>query len=157
MAAYSYLQPRLDLEALAEIEYAQVPVDYFKGFDAALQAVRTYNGVVIAYIGSTKYPDMIAETSDFLLRLEGSQWVICFGVYNNMLNLSIRTRQWQGEAGQLAQAIVGKEGTAGGHGIMAGGQVPLRDREPEQIAQELSQRALQYLDIAPDVVGRTLV
>jgi nanoRNase/pAp phosphatase (c-di-AMP/oligoRNAs hydrolase) len=157
VAAYSYLQTRLDIETLAEIEYAQVPVDYFKSFGTALRAVHTYNGVVIAHLGSVKYPDMPAETADFLLRLEGSQWVICTGVYEGMLNLSVRTRKWQGEAGQLAQAIVGQDGVAGGHGVMAGGQFLLQGRDPTQIAQEFSRRALQYLKVAPEVAGRPLI
>lgn len=157
VTAYSYLQTRLDIETLAEIEYAQVPVDYFKSFGTALRAVHTYNGVVIAHLGKVKYPDMPAETADFLLRLEGSQWVICTGVYEGVLNLSIRTRKWQGEAGQLAQVIVGKDGVAGGHGVMAGGQVPLQGRDPRQVAQQFSRRALHYLKVAPEVVGSPLI
>jgi nanoRNase/pAp phosphatase (c-di-AMP/oligoRNAs hydrolase) len=157
VAAYLYLQPRLEVEVFAEIEYAQVPVDYFRSFDTALRAVRTYNGVVIAHIGQTKYPDIAAETADFLLPLEGSRWVICTGVYEGVLILSVRTPRWQGEAGQLAQAIVGRDGVAGGHGVMAGGQVPLRGRDPAQVVQQLGQRALQYLKVTPEVAGRPLI
>ncbi len=157
VAAYLYLQPRLDVDILAEIEYAQVPIDYFRSFGAALQAVRTYNGVVIAYIGKTRYPDMTAETADFLLRLEGSQWVVCLGVYDDMLNLSIRTRQWRAEAGHLAQATVGEEGVAGGHDMMAGGQVVLRGQDPALVAQRLSRRALQFLNVASEVEGKPLI
>jgi nanoRNase/pAp phosphatase (c-di-AMP/oligoRNAs hydrolase) len=148
--AYFYLQSRLDIEILAEIEHAQVSADYFRGFDAALRAAHTYDGVVLAYIGKMEYPDLTAETADFLLRLEGAQLVIC-------MNLSVRTRSWQGEAGQLAQAIVGSDGIAGGHGAMAGGQVLLRGRDPAQVAQQLGQRALQFLKVAPEVVGGPLV
>ena len=157
VAAYAYLQPLLDVEILAEIEHAQVPIDYFRNFDMALRAVRTYNGVVIAYLGAMNYPDMAAETAEFLLRLKGSQWVICFGRYEDVLNLSIRTRQWQGESGRLAQAMVGRDGTAGGHGLMAGGQVPLKQQEPGPVVQELSRRALRFLKVAPETPGETLI
>ncbi len=35
VAAYYYLQPRIDTDVLSEIEQAQVPVDYFKDFHRA--------------------------------------------------------------------------------------------------------------------------
>jgi nanoRNase/pAp phosphatase (c-di-AMP/oligoRNAs hydrolase) len=48
VSAYFYLQTRVDVEALVQIERAQVPAEYFKSFDAALRAARVYNGVVIS-------------------------------------------------------------------------------------------------------------
>ena len=38
VAAYYYLQPLVDIEALMEIERAQVPASYFKSFVTAFQA-----------------------------------------------------------------------------------------------------------------------
>jgi nanoRNase/pAp phosphatase (c-di-AMP/oligoRNAs hydrolase) len=156
-AAYSYLQPRLDVEALAQIEHAQVPADYFKSFDATLQAARIYDGLIISYIGLMSYPDLAAEMADVLLRLEKSRWVICMGVYEGALILSVRARSRRGKAGQLVQAMVGGDGTAGGHGTMAGGQVLLGSRNPEQVALQLSQRALQYLKVSPEIAGTSLI
>jgi nanoRNase/pAp phosphatase (c-di-AMP/oligoRNAs hydrolase) len=60
-------------------------------------------------------------------------------------------------AGQLAQAIVGDHGTAGGHGTMAGGQVPLGSEEPWQLARRLGQLALQYLKGGPETISRSLI
>ena len=156
-AAYFYLQPRIDVDALIEIERAQVPVDYFKSFDTALRATRIYDDVIISYLGIMVYPDLGAEMADMLLRLEGSKWVVCLGVYQDKLILAIRTRNRQGGAGQLAQAVVGQQGTAGGHGVMAGGHVPLKGREPKQLAHRLGQRALHHLHIPPETKGRRLI
>jgi len=47
-AAYFYLQPRIDVDALVEIERAQLPAEYFQSFVTALQAARVYDGVVLA-------------------------------------------------------------------------------------------------------------
>jgi nanoRNase/pAp phosphatase (c-di-AMP/oligoRNAs hydrolase) len=157
VAAYFYLQPRIDFDALVEIERAQVPADYFRSFDSALHAARIYEGIVFTYIGPMAYPDLAAETADLLLRLEGSQWIICMGVFENHLNLSVRTRSREGGAGKLAQTIVGSQGTAGGHGSMAGGHIPLNGREPKRLAAQIRQRALQYLNVALDVQGQSLV
>jgi nanoRNase/pAp phosphatase (c-di-AMP/oligoRNAs hydrolase) len=156
-AAYFYLQPRIEVQALAEIEYAQVPASYFKSFDATLQAARVYNGVVVAYIGPMAYPDLTAEMARLLLRLEKSQWIVCMGLYQGIIILSVRTQSPSGRAEELVQAVVGDEGTAGGHGLMAGAQVPLRGRDPEEVVQLLRQRVLRVLRVPPQMRGKRLI
>jgi nanoRNase/pAp phosphatase (c-di-AMP/oligoRNAs hydrolase) len=101
--------------------------------------------------------DMAAEMADLLLRLEGTRWVICMGVYQDDLILAVRTWSRRGGAGQLAQAIVGEHGTAGGHGTMAGGQIPLGGEEPGQVARRLGELALQYLKVRPGTTSRPLI
>jgi nanoRNase/pAp phosphatase (c-di-AMP/oligoRNAs hydrolase) len=157
MNAYFYLQPRIDVDALAEIERAQVPVEYFRSFDAALHAARAYNGVLIAYIGQMGYPDLAAEMADLLVRVEGTRWIICIGVYRDGLILSVRTRSRQGGAGKLAQHLVGVRGTAGGHGTMGAGHLLLDNADPEQLAEQISRRALQFLKVPPDKTGKPLI
>jgi nanoRNase/pAp phosphatase (c-di-AMP/oligoRNAs hydrolase) len=156
-AAYFYLQPRIDAEALVDIERAQVPAAYFKSLTATLQAAVIYSGVVSSYVGALRYPDLAAEMADLLMRLEGTQWVICMGVYQDQLILAVRTRSRRGGAGQLVRAMVGDRGTAGGHGVMAGGQVPLGGEDPEELAYLLRQKALEHLKVAPDRVNKSLV
>ena len=156
-AAYFYLQPRIDVQALADIEYARVPVSYFKSFGTTLQAARVYDDVVIAYAGLMSYPDLTAEMARLLLRLEKSRWVVCMGVHQEVVILSVRTQSPTGRAEELVQAIVGDEGTAGGHGPMAGGQVPLEGRDPKQVVQLLRQRALRVLQVPPKVRGERLI
>jgi nanoRNase/pAp phosphatase (c-di-AMP/oligoRNAs hydrolase) len=156
-AAYLYLQPLVDTQALAQIEHAQVPASYFKSFGATLQAARVYAGVVVAYVGPMAYPDLTAEMARLLLRLEKSRWVICMGVHQKVMILSVRTQSPTGGAEELVQAIVGDEGTAGGHGPMAGGQVPLKGRDPEQVVHLLRQRVLRALQVPPEVRGERLI
>jgi nanoRNase/pAp phosphatase (c-di-AMP/oligoRNAs hydrolase) len=157
VAAYFHLQPRVDVEALVEIERAQVPVEYFERLVATLQAARVYDDIVISYVGLMSRPDLAAEMADLLLRLEGTRWVVCMGVYRDDLILAVRTLSRRRGAGQLAQAIVGDHGTAGGHGTMAGGQVPLGSEEPWQLARRLGQLALQYLKGGPETISRSLI
>jgi nanoRNase/pAp phosphatase (c-di-AMP/oligoRNAs hydrolase) len=157
VAAYFYLQPRIDVDALMEIERAQVPADYFQKLDAALRAAQVLEDVVLSYLGLMNRPDMAAEMADLLMRLQGARWAICMGVYRENLVLAVRSRGRQGGSGALAREIVKHEGTAGGHGVMAGGQVPLRGEDAERVAQRLGQRALAYLKIPPDTVGKPLI
>jgi nanoRNase/pAp phosphatase (c-di-AMP/oligoRNAs hydrolase) len=156
-AAYFYLQPRIDVDALIEIERAQVPAEYFKSFDRALHSVRDYGGVLVAYIGQMSYPDLAAEMADLLLRLEGARWVICIGVYQDELILSARTRSRKGGAGKLMQHLVGEQGSAGGHGTMAAGHLVLDDQDPGQLAEQISQRALHLLKVSPGKEGRPIL
>lgn len=156
VSAYFFLQTRVDVEALVQIERAQVPAEYFKSFDAALRAARVYNGVVISYVGAMAYPDLAAEMADLLLRLKGTRWVICMGVHKDNLILAVRTRKQRG-AGQLVRDIVGSQGSAGGHSNMAGGYISVADQDPESLALHLRQLALQYLEIPPGTAGKLLI
>jgi nanoRNase/pAp phosphatase (c-di-AMP/oligoRNAs hydrolase) len=157
VAAYFYLQPRIEVEALAEIEQAQVPAEYFQKLDTTLHGACIYDGVVISYVGPMDRPDLAAEMADILLRLEGTRWVVCTGMYKDHLILAVRTRSRRGGAGHLVQYIVDSRGTAGGHGAMAGGHVPLTNEAPEQVALQLGQRALRYLKVAPGMAGTPLI
>lgn len=157
VAAYYYLQPLVDIEALVEIERAQVPAHYFKSFVTAFQSARVYGPVVLAYIGAMSYPDQAAEIADILSRLEGTQWVMCSGSYNDSLILAVRSRSRRAGAGQLVRAVVGDLGMAGGHGTMAGGHVPLRGADPAQLASQLGDRVLAYLKVPAETVAKPLI
>ncbi len=98
--AYYYLQPRIDTDVLSDIEQAQVPVDYFKDFHRALEGARVFDDLVVSDLGKIRYPDLTAEIADLLLRLAGSNWVVCTGIHGEALTISVRTRAKQG-AGSL--------------------------------------------------------
>lgn len=153
---YFYLQPFVDVEALVDIEQAQVPPDYFKSFANALGAAKMIDGIVISYVGQMKYPDLAAEMADLLLRLQGTRWVISLGQYNGDLILAIRTRGQNG-AGRLVQTIVGDKGVAGGHNTMAGGRIPLNGRPADSLVAELTDIALRCLDVPLERERKPLV
>jgi nanoRNase/pAp phosphatase (c-di-AMP/oligoRNAs hydrolase) len=155
--AYFQLQSQMDTEALGEIERAQVPATYFKGFASALETAELYDTVAVAHIGEMSYPDMAAEVADLLTRLEKVEWVLCTGVYRNKLLLAVRAPGRQGGAGMLVQAIVQDAGSAGGHGTMAGGQIPLADVAPEKLVEVLRLRLREVLKISPTTVPRSLI
>lgn len=157
-AAYFFLQPRIDVEALAQIEQAQVPGTYYKNLTAAMQGAQLFDGdLIISYIGFMDYPDLGAEISDLLFRLKGVKWVICIGIHKDDLVLSVRSRSHQIGAGKLAQRIIGDLGNAGGHGTMAGGQIRLHNQNPSQLANQLFNLALEYLKRDRSIEGISLI
>jgi nanoRNase/pAp phosphatase (c-di-AMP/oligoRNAs hydrolase) len=157
VAAYFYLQQRIDVEMLVQIEQAQVPADYFRSLVRALQSTYLYGKVLASYIGPMSYPDLAAELGDLLLRLQEVRWVICIGLYQDSLILAIRTRTQHRGAGKLARQIVAERGSAGGHGALAGGQIPLKGEDPQRLAHEVIQRALQILEIDANIEGTRLL
>jgi hypothetical protein len=50
------------------------------------------------------------------------------------------------DAGLLIQQLILPPGTAGGHGPVAGGQVPLMDAPLEQVTLEIETRFLNVMD-----------
>lgn len=157
VAAYFYLLPFVDVDAIVNIENAQVPPAYFRNLAKAMQAASVYEGVVISYLGQTGYPDLTAEIADLLLRLEGIQWVVCMGVYEQELYVSVRARSEDADAEKLAQTIIGELGSAGGRNTLAGGQVHLDGKDPAEVSETIRQRALEQLNIPPDAAGEALV
>ena len=155
--AFHTLQALTDLNALDEIQRAQVPASYFKGLVTAFQSARIRGPLLTSYLGPMSYPDQAAEIADTLLRLQGTTWVICAGYYENELVISVRSRARSGGAGQLVRAIVGELGMAGGHGTMAAGHIPLNGADPAALAEELERRALDLLKLDAKVPESPLI
>jgi len=157
VAAYFHLQSRIDVQALVKIERAQVSREYFQGLVSALQSARLYEGgLIVSTMGDMLRPDLPAEMADLLLRLKGVRWVMCMGIYGGEVMLSVRTNE-DGDAGHLIQSVVGSLGSAGGHGTMAAGQVPLGDRDPQVLFHRLIHRTLNRLGIDPEMSGTPLI
>ncbi len=156
VSAYFYLQSRLDVRALVSIERAQVPPEYFQSLVSGLQAARLYAHTLVTHIGEMQRPDLTAEMADLLLRLRGVEWVMCTGVYEDEMMVSVRTNRRRG-AGGLIQSIVGDLGSAGGHGSMAAGQIPLDGQNPDILSHRLKERALKHLGVDSEVLGEKLI
>jgi nanoRNase/pAp phosphatase (c-di-AMP/oligoRNAs hydrolase) len=122
--AYVYLQRHLDREALASIESAAVPRDYFGALDAALHRTYTLDGLVVSRLGAMRYPDMAAEMADFLRRLEHVRIIVAVGHYRDEVIVSLRSPEQGTKLDELVQSVVRSDGSAGGHGYMAAGRVP---------------------------------
>ena len=143
--AYLYLLPLADTQILAQIEYAQVPLAYFRAFERALESTFIYDDVVVCGLGSMDWPDLAAEMADFLLRWEGARWIVCMGLFDDEIVVSVRTNDIKGNAGLVVREVVGGLGTGGGHSLMAGGRVPLDGNSPRDVVRELRRRFLRRL------------
>ncbi len=141
-----FLYPHVDQKLLANIENARVSRDYFKVIHSALEHCLIYNDVVIADIPSVSSPDIVAEVADLLMRLERISWGFSLAAYDGDIVMSARTTDRSKDAGTLIRAAVGDWGAAGGHEMMAGAKINVKDKSQAKkraIVRRLIQRLLE--------------
>jgi nanoRNase/pAp phosphatase (c-di-AMP/oligoRNAs hydrolase) len=143
---YFKMLQRIDRQLFAQVEQAGLPLQYFRSVVHGLQSARCYGHMVVSYLGDIHRPDFVAELADLLIRLEGTRAVLCMGYHASILYLSLRTTSEDSDAGLMIQKVILPSGRAGGHGALAGGQVPLAGHSPDEIAQEIQQRFLEVMN-----------
>jgi nanoRNase/pAp phosphatase (c-di-AMP/oligoRNAs hydrolase) len=146
--AYLALFPKSHKKNLAAIEHPRLPRDYFITLNRALHHSFIYKNAVTTSLGEIENPDFVAFIADFMLRCERINWAMCLGRYKDKIIVSIRTTNTKGQAGRFLRKLIGKKGTAGGHGMIAGGQVTCSTMEHDhctQIEEELIQDFLKKL------------
>ncbi|HLV60900.1 MAG TPA: DHH family phosphoesterase [Fredinandcohnia sp.] len=132
--AYVWLFPRTDKEALTRIEHPRLPPEYFRLFHTALEKAVVYDNVVWSDLGWIYTPDMVAEVAERHLYLEGMKWSLALALHDDHLFLSLRTNDRRMNAGRLIREVVESfDGSAGGHGQMAGGRIPIVGRSEAEI------------------------
>ena len=148
MAATHFLYPHTNKRRLAKIENARVPREYFAAFRTAIESALIYDRAVISNLGELRYPDMVAEMADFLLRLEDVEWAAAIGRYQGYLYVSLRTTHRDVNAGDLLQRVLGSD-HAGGHDMIAGGRVALAPSvDPEEAAARIRGRLVHAFGMA---------
>jgi nanoRNase/pAp phosphatase (c-di-AMP/oligoRNAs hydrolase) len=118
---------------LAKIEYPKLPRHYFVTLNQALHQSYVYKNVVVSQLGDIPEPDFVPIVADLLLRCERISWSLCLGRFKDKILVSVRTSREDVHAGRFLRALMGKLGTAGGHGMIAGGQIPLNGKTENQI------------------------
>ena len=144
--AFVKLLHQLDQQELSRVELASLSREYFRAFSRGLLATRLYGRAIIARLGVMAQPDFAAEIADILIRLEGAQAALCMGQHRDTLQISLRTRPSGEDAGLIIQQVVVPPGRAGGHGTMAGGQIPLTGRDVEVLLTEIERRFLIIME-----------
>ncbi|MBI3316279.1 MAG: bifunctional oligoribonuclease/PAP phosphatase NrnA [Candidatus Omnitrophica bacterium] len=146
--AYLALFPLSNKKILAQIEHPRLPRDYFVTLNRALHHSFVYKNAVATTLGEVQNPDFVPFIADFMLRCERISWSLCVGRFKERIVVSIRTTNTKGEAGNFLRRLIGKKGTAGGHGMIAGGQIPCPTMEHEhctKVEEELIQGFLRKL------------
>ncbi len=157
--AYMYLLPLSNNRILFHVTHPKVPREYFFSYNRAIENSRTYGEVLVFNLYEIDNPDIVAEMADFLLRMEGIEVVLGMGQYQDNEILSFRTLREDLFAGQIMRKVVDGLGTAGGHGMTAGGQIrPMNGNQSVQRELEttLTRRLFEVLGKKP-VRGKKLI
>ena len=135
----------LDQRELSKVELASLSREYFRSFSQGLNATRIYGQSVISRLGRMEQPDFVAEMADILIRLEGVHAALCLGLHRDTLQVSLRTELMGQDAGLIIQKIIVNPGKAGGHGTMAGGQIPLSGQDVDPLLASIEKRFLDVM------------
>ncbi|HXV21727.1 MAG TPA: DHH family phosphoesterase [Desulfuromonadales bacterium] len=157
--AYLHLVPLVNNRILFKITHPESPREYFGSYNRAIKNARIYENVLVFNLYEIDHPDIVAEMADFLLRVEGIETVLGMGHYRETEILSLRTLSQSVVAGDVMQQVVDGLGTAGGHGMTAGGQVrPLQagGAVQRELETSLTRRLLETLGMKP-IRGRKLI
>jgi nanoRNase/pAp phosphatase (c-di-AMP/oligoRNAs hydrolase) len=153
--------PFVDNEALSRIEHAPLPRSYFAMVDRAIDGTNIYAEIAVTVLGEVTNPDMVAEFADLIVRVEGIEWALCMGRFEGDLLLSIRTQKVRANAGKMIRSIVGSQGAAGGHDMIAGGKLvgaaltQTRARRMEDLMRKRLLRELGATGIRPAKLTRS--
>lgn len=131
--ALVWLYPRADKDQIAQIRNPRLPHSYFATFQQALANSFQYGDAIVAWCGTVTQPDLIAEIADFFIRFDEVRWVLCIGLCDDLMKLSVRTSELGLNAGEVLRAAVDGMGAAGGHDKRAGGAVPMTDLSPKAV------------------------
>jgi nanoRNase/pAp phosphatase (c-di-AMP/oligoRNAs hydrolase) len=141
-AAYLALFPKTNKRLLAKIRRPTVTREHFAYMARAIGSAVTYKHSIATPLGRIDNPDLVAEVAEMMLTLRRMSWSLCTGQYKDTILLSLRTTRAKGKAGAVAKKIAGSAGSAGGHDMVAGGQIGCAGLD-ENEREELDKKAVE--------------
>ncbi len=142
---YVRLLRSANLRKLSRIEHSRAPKEYFLTLHLAVENAFVHRDIIGTRLGRVSRPDLAAQMADLLLTLDGMHWSICSAACKDRLYVSIRSTRLNARCGALLRHVLGKEGTAGGHGMLAGGCLPLSGVKEEEIPRHEEKVMLRFI------------
>ncbi|AIF69948.1 phosphoesterase [Palaeococcus pacificus DY20341] len=123
--AIEFLAEKINYALLEKIENPDISTEAAEILAKAILNRRVYKNTIISNVGFITNRDAIAQAADFLLRLEGTSTVLVFGVVDDRIEISSRTKDVRINIGQILKSAFGDIGSAGGHSQMGGARINL--------------------------------
>ncbi len=158
--ASTFLFPLARHRLISRIEHPAQNREYFQQLYRALGQAFTYKTFIGARLDDVYYPSFVAQLADFLVSLRRATWCFVTGRYRESLHISLRTTHPRARAGRLLRKVIGKRGKAGGHEMIAGGQVRLAGmtaEEKAELEETLFRRLFKELGLPEDLAPTPLV
>ncbi|KAA3612778.1 MAG: hypothetical protein DWQ01_03485 [Planctomycetota bacterium] len=145
--AYYDLERVADRKLIAAIDQPPLSRAYFAQMGEAIRRCRIFGTTLLTLMDEVTSPEMVAEVADWFVRLEGPQWSLAGGACDGRYQLSLRTDMPGADAYPALRGIIGKEGSCGGHGRMAGGQIPLTELDLKAVQRLVQHRAMEVFEV----------
>ncbi len=158
--ASTFLFPLARHRLISRIEHPAQNREYFQQLHRALGRTFTYKTFIGARLDDVYYPSFVAQLADFLVSLRRATWCFVTGRYRDSLHISLRTTHPRARAGKLLRKVIGKRGNAGGHEMIAGGQVDLSGMSTEErnsLEETLFKRIYKELGLPEDLSPTPLI
>ncbi|MGZ4902796.1 MAG: DHH family phosphoesterase [Halobacteriota archaeon] len=125
LAAATHLMQLSDREMLTQIESPPMSLETLDIIGQAIHNKRITGSYLITNVGFIHNTDALAQAADYLLNLEGITTVLVFGLNEDRIYLSGRSKDIRVNIGTVMTSAFSDIGSAGGHANAAGGQIPL--------------------------------
>jgi len=133
--AYLSVYVKSSIRKLAQIINPKLPHPHFVTLEKTLHKAVTYRNLICAHLGAVPSAEIVAEMADFLLRHQNISWSFCTGRFKKNMFLSLRSSNQKAKAGMLIKHLVDNPKNVGGHGMLAGGYIPLNSNKREELHQ----------------------
>lgn len=123
--AFISLYPDINYNLLRRMEKPELPMRFAPVLASALRSMVKEQGVLSTCLGQVEREDLIPQVADFLMQFEDVEWVLCSGIYDDDVVVSIRNVGYVRSAGEIVKRIVSDWALGGGHRTMAKMIIPI--------------------------------
>jgi nanoRNase/pAp phosphatase (c-di-AMP/oligoRNAs hydrolase) len=124
LIAAAYLYPLANHDILSMIEAPPRTTEEMDVLGEAIKKREIEGSCLISNVGTIHNRDALAQAADYLLTLEGITTSVVFGLGEEYIYVSGRSRDIRVNIGKVMQDAFGED-KAGGHATLAGAQIPL--------------------------------
>ncbi|MFZ3384211.1 MAG: DHH family phosphoesterase [Candidatus Methanoperedens sp.] len=124
MTAAAYLFPLANHDILNRIETPSKSTESIDILGEAIKNRQIKGSYLISNVGTIRDRDTLAQAADYLLTLEGITTTLVFGLGEDTIYISGRSRDDRINIGKILSDAFGAD-KAGGHAMLAGAQIPL--------------------------------
>jgi nanoRNase/pAp phosphatase (c-di-AMP/oligoRNAs hydrolase) len=148
--AAGHLHETADPDLIQQLSTPSVSGGTLDAISTAIDNRRINGAVLISHVGRTSERDALPQAVDYLVRLEGVQTAIVFGLVNGSIQISARSPDARVNVGRVLNEAFEDVGSGGGHQDVAGGEIPLG------IFADYTSDDAQLLDMVEQIVTARL-
>ncbi|WP_302081291.1 DHH family phosphoesterase [Salinibaculum rarum] len=149
--AAGQLHDYADQDILRQLSTPSITGGTLDAISSAIDNRRSIDATLLSHVGRTSERDALPQAVDYLVRLEGVQTAIVFGIVDGAVHISARSPDPRVHVGDVLSEAFEDVGSGGGHHDVAGGEIPLG------IVADYTSDDAQLLDMLEQIITARLV